>query len=103
MKHCNVIIVWIELRFNEDILWSGNGLFASDDTSFDNSLNSDIQQISFGWIKESHVVMVGAAFIVVDMSQNGEFNAYDNGLISITLIDAVNIASLSDNTSLHGL
>ena len=37
------------------------------------------------------------------MSQNGEFSTYDNGLISITLIDAVNIASLSDNTSLHGL
>ena len=47
--------------------------------------------------------MVAAAFIVVDMSQNGEFNTYDNDLISITLIDAVNIASLSDDTSLHSL
>ena len=47
--------------------------------------------------------MVGAAFIVVDMSQNGEFNTYDDGLNSITLIDAVNIASLSDNTSVHCL
>ena len=47
--------------------------------------------------------MVDAAFNVVVISQNGEFNMYHNGLISIILIDDVNIASLNDNTSLHGL
>ena len=48
MMHCNVIIVWIELRFNEDIPWSDNDLFASDDTSFYSAINGDIQQISCG-------------------------------------------------------
>ena len=48
MMHCNVIIVRIELRFNEEIPWSGNDLFASDDTSFDSAINGDIQQISCG-------------------------------------------------------
>ena len=39
--------------------------------------------------------MRGAAFNDDFMSQSGEFG--------IVLIDAVNIASLNDNTSLHGL
>ena len=83
VTHCNLIIICIELRFNEDFIWSANDLFASGNSSFDNALNGD----------EYHVVM----------SQNGEFNVHDNGLIIITLINAVNITSLSDDTSLHGL